>query len=426
MDIQSKCVQAGYEPMNGEPRVLPLYQSTTYVYDTSEQLANLFDLSESGYMYTRISNPTVCAFEDKINLLEGGVGALACSSGLAAETLAILNVCNAGDNIVSLSTVYGGTYNLFNVTLRKYGINTTFVPSSATREDMLAVIDDKTKLLFCETVANPSMHIVDLDMIAGVAREKGILLFVDNTLATPLVCKPIEFGANIIIHSTSKYIDGHASCIGGMIVDAGNFDFKGNPRYPEFNTPDESYHGLLYTNCAPASFITKARVQMMRDLGCCMSPFNAYLTNIGAETLHLRMAKHGENALACAKMLEDHPNVEWVKFNGLESDENYHKARKYFREGYNSGMVVFGVKGGLEEANAFMNALKFAKIVTHIADVRTSVIHPATTTHRQLSSEQLIACGISDNLIRLSVGIECSADIIRDLEQALDTLNIVI
>ncbi len=423
MDIQSKCVQAGYEPKNGEPRVLPLYQSTTYVYDTPEQLANLFNLSEAGHIYTRISNPTVCAFEDKMNALEGGVGALACASGLAAETLAVLNVCNAGDNIVSLSTVYGGTYNLFNVTLRKYGINTTFIEPTATKEDILSLIDDNTKILYCETIANPSMHIVDFDMMSSIAKEKGILLFVDNTLATPLVCKPIEYGANIVIYSTSKYIDGHASCIGGMIIDGGNFDFAGNPRYPEFNKPDESYHGLVYTNCAPASFVTKARVQMMRDLGCCMSPFNAYLTNIGAETLHLRMAKHGENAMACAEMLEAHPNVEWVKFNGLESDDNYNKARKYFREGYNSGMIAFGVKGGLAEANTFMSSLKLAKIVTHIADARTSVIHPATTTHRQLSGEQLIACGITENLVRLSVGIECSADIIRDLERALDNIN---
>ena len=270
MDIQTKCVQAGYEPKNGEPRVLPLYQSTTYVYETPEQLAKLFDLSEDGHIYTRISNPTVAAFEAKVNALEGGVGAVACSSGLAAETLAILNVCNAGDNIVSLTTIYGGTFNLFNVTLRKYGIDTRFVSPQAGYEEIAKVIDDKTKIIYCETLANPNMNIANFDLLAKVAKDYGVLFMVDNTLATPIICRPIELGANVVVHSTTKYLDGHASCVGGIIVDGGNFDFKGNPRYPEFNVPDESYHGLVYTSVEPACFSVKARVQMMRDLGSCV------------------------------------------------------------------------------------------------------------------------------------------------------------
>lgn len=422
MDIQTKCVQAGYEPKNGDPRVLPLYQSTTYVYDTPEQLAKLFDLSENGHIYSRISNPTVAAFEEKINALEGGVGAVACASGLAAETLAILNVCGAGDNIISLATIYGGSFNLFNVTLRKYGIDTRFVAPDASYEDIAKVIDDNTKIIFCETLANPNMNIANFEVLSKVAKDFGILFMVDNTLATPIICRPIEHGANIVVHSTTKYMDGHASCVGGIIVDGGNFDFKGNPRYKEFNLPDESYHGLVYTSVAPASFSTKARVQMMRDLGSCMSPFNAYLTNLGTETLHLRMKQHSDNALLCAQALAKNPKIEWVKYSGLDGDENHELAQKYFTGGMNSGMVVFGIKGDREQVSEFMKALKLIKIVTHIADTRTCVLHPATTTHRQLSNEELVACGISENLVRLSVGIENPYDIISDLEQALDAI----
>lgn len=423
MNIETKCVQSGYEPKNGEPRVLPLYQSTTYAYDTPEELAKLFDLSTPGHIYTRISNPTISAFEEKINALEGGVGGLACSCGLAAETLAILNVCNAGDNIVSMPTIYGGSYNLFNVTLRKYGINTKFAPNNATEKDLDKLIDANTKLIFCESVANPGMVIADFDLLAKVAKKHKVLLMVDNTLTTPIICKPLDLGANIVIHSTTKYIDGHASCVGGIIIDGGNFDFKNNDRYAEFSTPDESYHGLVYNDVAPASFITKARVQMMRDLGSCISPFNAYLTSLGCETLHLRMERHSSNALKCAEALLQHPNIEWVKYSGLSDDAQHDKAQKYFLNGMSGGMVVFGVKGGREGANTFMKALKLAKIVTHVADVRTCVLHPATTTHRQLSDQGLIDCGITDNLIRLSVGIENSADIIKDLEQALDQVT---
>lgn len=420
MNIETKCVQAGYSPKNGDPRVLPLFQSTTYLYETGEQLANLFDLSAPGHIYSRISNPTVDCFEQKIAALEGGVGALATSSGLAAETLAILNVCFAGDNIISLSTIYGGSYNLFNVTLRKYGIDTRFVSPDATSADIEKLVDAKTKVIFCETLANPGMNITDFDKLAKVAKKYGILLICDNTLTTPILCQPFKFGVNIIVHSTTKYMDGHASCIGGIIVDGGNFDFTGNDRYPEFSIPDNSYHGLVYNSCAPAAFITKARVQLMRDLGSCQSPFNAYLTNLGSETLHIRMERHCSNALAVAKLLENHPQVEWVKYPGLKGDSNHELAEKYFEgKGY-SGMVVFGIKGGRQAAAEFMKKLQLIKIVTHIADTRSCVLHPATTTHRQLSDSDLIAAGVSDNLLRLSIGIENEQDILADIQQAFN------
>ncbi|MEG1963320.1 MAG: O-acetylhomoserine aminocarboxypropyltransferase/cysteine synthase family protein [Clostridia bacterium] len=415
------CVQAGYTPKNGEPRVLPLFQSTTYSYDTPEQLAQLFDLSADGHIYTRISNPTISCFEQKVAALEGGAAALACSSGLAAESLAVMNVCSAGDNIVSMSTIYGGSFNLFNVTLRKFGIDTKFIEPSATSAEIEALIDKNTKILYAETLANPAMTICDFDKLSAIAKKHQILFMVDNTLATPYIVKPIEYGANIVVHSSTKYLDGHASCVGGVIVDGANFNFKGNARFNEFNVPDESYHGLVYIDGA-TPFITKARVQMMRDLGNCISPFNAYLTNMGAETLHLRMQRHCDNALALAQELQNHPNVEWVKYAGLKGDENYDLAKKYFKNGC-SGMVVFGVRGTREQANQFMKNLKLFKIVTHIADVRSCVLHPATTTHRQLSSQELIACGISETLIRLSVGIEDIEDIKKDIKQALDAIK---
>lgn len=421
MKINTKCVQSGYTPKNGEPRVLPLYQSTTYVYDTPEQLANIFDLSDPGFMYTRLGNPTSAALETKIADLEGGSGALACSSGLAAETLAILNVCKAGDNIISLSTIYGGSYNLFNVTLKRYGIEARFVAPDATEKEIESKIDDNTKIIYCESIANPSMNISDFDILSKVAKKYGILFMVDNTLTTPIICKPKEYGANIIVHSTTKYMDGHASCVGGIIVECGNFDFKGNPRYKEMNEPDASYHGLIYADCGNTGYILKARAQGMRDLGCCISPFNAYLTNLGIETLHLRMERHSQNGQACAEALKNHKNIEWIKYSGLKGDANFQLAQKYF-DGLNGGMVVFGVKGGREAANKFMKGLKLIKIVTHIADTRSCVLHPATTTHRQLSDSDLIACGISDNLIRLSVGIEDSEDIIADLINALNNI----
>lgn len=424
MKQDTKCVQAGYEPKNGEPRVLPLYQSTTYVAETADYLARLFDLSELGHIYSRISNPTVDAYEKKLAALEDGVGALACSSGLAAEALAIMNVAHAGDNIVSVSTIYGGTYNLFKVTLPKYGITTRFVSPTATREEIISQIDDNTKVIYCETIANPNINIADFELLSSVAKEKGVILMVDNTLATPILCNPKKFGANIIVHSSTKYLDGHASCVGGAIVDCGNFDYSGNPRYKEFGVPDESYHGLVYNSVAPAAFITKARVQLMRDFGMCISPFNAYLTNLGTETLHLRMERHSVNALTLAKELEKNKNVEWVKYPGLESSPEHARYVKYYNGRGASGMLSIGVKGGREGAKQFMENLKLFKIVTHIADTRSCVLHPATTTHRQLSDSDLIAAGVADNLVRISVGIEDTEDVVNDVINALNAIKL--
>lgn len=424
MKQDTKCVQAGYEPKNGEPRVLPLYQSTTYVAETADYLARLFDLSESGHIYSRISNPTVDAYEKKLAALEDGVGALACSSGLAAEALAIMNVAHAGDNIVSVSTIYGGTYNLFKVTLPKYGITTRFVSPIATRDEIISQIDDNTKVIYCETIANPNINIADFELLSSVAKEKGIILMVDNTLATPILCNPKKFGANIIVHSSTKYLDGHASCVGGAIVDCGNFDYSGNPRYKEFGEPDESYHGLVYNSVAPAAFITKARVQLMRDFGMCISPFNAYLTNLGTETLHLRMERHSVNALTLAKDLEKNKNVEWVKYPGLEGSPEHARYVKYYNGRGASGMLSIGVKGGREGAKQFMENLKLFKIVTHIADTRSCVLHPATTTHRQLSDSDLIAAGVADNLVRISVGIEDTEDVVNDVINALNAIKL--
>lgn len=420
MKIDTNCIQAGYTPKNGEARVLPLYQSTTFAYETPEQLADVFDLKDPGFMYTRLGNPTVNAFEDKIAVLEGGVGALATSSGQAASLLAVLNVCNAGDNIIAVNKIYGGTFNLLNVTLRRMGIDTRFVDPEAPAEEIEKLIDDKTKVIFGETVANPAMTIFDFDKFVGIGKKYGILVYVDNTLATPILCRPLEWGVNVVLHSTTKYIDGHATCVGGMIVDGGNFNFEGNPRYPMFNEPDESYHGMVYQrDCGNKAFAVKARVQLLRDLGTTMSPFNAFLTNLGSETMHLRMERHSSNALQIAKFLESNPNVEWVRYCGLESDPSYALANKYYVGKGFGGMITFGAKGGRTGANKVMKSLKLAKIVTHVADARTCVLHPASTTHRQLTDAQLVDCGIKDNLIRLSVGIEDVEDIIADLDQAL-------
>lgn len=418
----TKCVQGAYRPANGEPRVLPLYQSTTYSYDTPEQLAHLFDSPKEGHIYSRISNPTVAAFEEKAAMLEGGVAAMATSSGMSANMLAVMTVCAAGDNFLSLTTIYGGSFNLFNVTLRKYGVDCRMVTPSATDEQIEALIDGKTKLLFAETVANPAMIAFDFDRYSAICRKHGILLVIDNTLATPCLVQPFKHGANIVTHSSTKYMDGHASVVGGVIVDGGNFRYEGNPRYVDFYTPDESYHGITYTaEGGAAAFVTKARMQFMRDVGNCMSPFNAYLTHLGMETLHLRMERHSSNALAVARALKANANVEWVRYIGLEDDPYHAVAQKYFEGGY-SGMVVFGVKGGREKAAQFIKNLKLVKQVTHIADVRSCVLHPASTTHRQLSAEALVDCGISDNLVRLSIGIEAEQDIVNDVLNALNAL----
>ncbi|AZQ45335.1 bifunctional O-acetylhomoserine aminocarboxypropyltransferase/cysteine synthase [Bacillus sp. GX] len=412
------CVQGGYTPKNGEPRVLPLYQSTTYKYDTSDDLAALFNLEAEGYIYTRIGNPTLAAFEQKLADLEGGVGAVATASGQAAIMLAVLNICSSGDHLLCSSTVYGGTFNLFGVSLRKLGIDVTFFNPNLTADEIVALANDKTKLVYAESLGNPAMNVLNFKEFSEAAKELEVPFIVDNTLATPYLCQAFEHGANIIVHSTTKYIDGHASSLGGIVIDGGNFDWK-NGKYPELVEPDPSYHGVSYVqNFGAAAYIVKARVQLLRDYGNCMSPFNAYISNIGLETLHLRMERHSENALAVAKWLANHDRIEWVNYPGLDSNENYSLAQKYLKKGA-SGVLTFGIKGGLESAKEFIANVKLATLVTHVADARTCVIHPASTTHRQLSAEDQRLAGVTSDLIRLSVGIEDVSDIIADLEAAL-------
>ncbi|EJR58631.1 O-acetylhomoserine aminocarboxypropyltransferase/cysteine synthase [Bacillus cereus VD115] len=412
------CVQGGYTPKNGEPRVLPLYQSTTYKYDTSDDLAALFNLEAEGYIYTRIGNPTLAAFEQKLSDLEGGVGAVATASGQAAIMLAVLNICSSGDHLLCSSTVYGGTFNLFGVSLRKLGIDVTFFNPNLAADEIVALANDKTKLIYAESLGNPAMNVLNFKEFSDAAKELEVPFIVDNTLATPYLCQAFEHGANIIVHSTTKYIDGHASSLGGIVIDGGNFDWtKG--KYSELVEPDPSYHGVSYVqNFGEAAYIVKARVQLLRDYGNCMSPFNAYISNIGLETLHLRMERHSENALAVAKWLANHERIEWVNYPGLDSNENYSLAQKYLKKGA-SGVLTFGIKGGLEAAKEFIANVKLATLVTHVADARTCVIHPASTTHRQLSAEDQRLAGVTSDLIRLSVGIEDVSDIIADLEAAL-------
>lgn len=418
--IETKCIQSGYEPKNGEPRVLPVNMSTTYKYDSSEHLGKLFDLKVDGHMYTRISNPTVSCVEEKIAELEGGTGALLTSSGQAANLLAILNITSAGDNIISMSSIYGGTVNLFAVTLKKMGIETRFVTEDMIDEEIDKLFDDRTRLVFGETIANPALTVFDFDRYVPIAHKHGVPVFIDNTFATPILCRPFELGADIVIHSTTKYMDGHATVVGGVVVDGGKFNWE-NGKYPELTTPDESYHGVTYTRdfgCDKA-YITKARVQLMRDFGIPLSPMSAFILNLGLETLALRVERHSANALAVAKYLENNDKVSWVSYPLLENDKEYAKAKKYLNGGA-SGVISFGVKGGREAAVKFMDSLKLAAIVVHVADARTSVLHPASTTHRQLTDEQLVNAGITADLVRLSVGIENVNDIIADVEQALE------
>ena len=419
--LDTICVQGAYSPKSGEPRVCPVVKSTTFYYEKAQDMADLFDLKTDGYFYSRIGNPTVNAFEEKLSMLDGGTGAIACASGMSATMLAVLNVCNAGDNIVSASAVYGGTYNLFSVTLKKYGIETRFFDPDDRAENIENLIDEHTKVIFAETVANPTIVVLDFDKIAEIAKKHDVLFMVDNTLVTPVLCKPRDFGANVVLYSSSKYLDGHAVALGGAIVDCGNFDFAKSNRYPEFNTPDDSYHGLIYSTLGDKAFGTKCRVQMMRDLGAIMSPENAFLTNLGMETLALRMERHSYNASRVAEFLSKHPKVEWVKYGSLESDP-YHALAKKYMPGGQGGMLSFGVKGGSEAATVVMEGMKMIAIVTHVADVRSCVLHPASTTHRQLSKADLENIGIADNLIRLSVGIENIDDIIADLEGALSQI----
>ncbi|MBE6707608.1 MAG: O-acetylhomoserine aminocarboxypropyltransferase/cysteine synthase [Ruminococcaceae bacterium] len=420
MHINTKCLQEGYKAENGQPRVLPIYQSTTYKYDSSEHLGDLFDLKAPGHMYTRISNPTFAAAEDKLAAMEGGVGAMFTSSGQAASMISILNIASAGDNFISLSEIYGGTVNLFAVTLKKMGVEVRFVSPSMTDEEIEAKIDDRTRLVFGETIANPALKVLDFERFAALAHKHNIPLIVDNTFATPILCRPFEFGADIVVHSTTKYLDGHAIAVGGAIVDSGKFDWAAAGKFPELTEPDESYHGVVYTkDFGEAAYITKARVQLLRDMGATPAPMNAFLTNLGMETVHLRMERHSANALAVAKMLKDHPAVSWVSYPGLEGDSEYELAQKYLPDGC-SGVISFGVKGGRTAAMKFMDSLKMAAIVVHVADARTCVLHPASTTHRQLTDEQLEGAGVKPEAVRLSVGIEHIDDIIADLKQALE------
>ncbi len=412
------CVQGGYRPKSGESRIPPISQSTTYFYDSAQGMADLFDLKADGYFYSRLANPTVAAFEGKVTELEGGVAGIGCSSGMSATTLAAFTVCGAGDNIVSSSAIYGGTFNLFAVTLPKLGIETRFFDPDAPAEEIEKLIDDNTKMIFTETVANPSIKILDFEKIAAIAKKYEVLFAVDNTLATPVLCSPFRWGANLIIHSTTKYLDGHAAALGGMIVDGGNFNFKGNKRYASFNVPDESYHGLVYADLPTAQFATKCRAQMMRDIGAMMSPQNAFLSWLGCDTLALRMERHSSNAKKVAAYLSKHPKIDWVWHASLP-DNKYHKlAEKYLPNGQ-GGMLSFGIKGDVKQAAKFMEALRLVTQETHVADVRSCVLHPASTTHRQLTKEELEQAGVPENLVRLSVGIENPEDIIADLEQAL-------
>ena len=416
--IETKCIQEGYKPENSQPRILPIYQSTTYKYDTCEHLGDLFDLKAPGHMYTRISNPTVEFVEKKIAALEGGVGAMCTSAGQAASLCAVLNITSAGQNFVCLSTIYGGTINLFAVTLKRLGIEVRFVNQSMSDEEIEKYFDVNTRLVFGETVANPALEVLDIERFAKLAHKHKVPLVVDNTFATPIFCRPFEFGADIVMHSTTKYMDGHASVVGGVIVDSGNFDWEGAGKYPELCEPDESYHGVVYTKqFGREAYITKARVQLMRDLGTTPQPLAAFILNLGLESLAVRMERHSSNALAVAQYLENNEHVSWINYPALESSPQHELKMKYMPDGM-CGVISFGVKGGREAAIKFMNSLKLAQFVVHVADARTSVLHPASTTHRQLTDEQLVECGITPDLVRFSVGIENVKDIIADIEQA--------
>lgn len=419
MKLGTICVQGAYRPKNGEPRVLPIVQSTTYKYDSSVEMGNLFDLKASGYFYSRLQNPTNDTVAGKITMLEGGVAGMLTSSGQAANFYAVFNIAQAGDHIVSSSAIYGGTYNLFNVTMRKLGIDFTFVSPDADEEEIQAAFKPNTKAVFGETISNPSLDILDIERFAKVAHKNGVPLIVDNTFATPINCRVFDWGVDIVTHSTTKYMEGHASTIGGAIVDSGNFDWTQNDKFPGLTTPDESYHGITYTEAfGKGAYITKATVQLMRDLGSMPSPHDAFLLNVGLESLHLRVARHCENAKKVANYLKSHEKIAWVNCPMFEDDKQYAKAQKYMPNG-TCGVVSFGIKGGREAATKFMDSLKLAAIVTHVADARSCCLHPASTTHRQLTDEQLEECGVSADLVRFSCGIEDSDDIIADIEQAL-------
>lgn len=414
------CIQGGWQPKNGEPRVLPIYQSTTFKYETSEQMGRLFDLEENGYFYTRLANPTNDAVASKICELEGGTAAMLTSSGQAANLYAIINICSEGDHVVSSATIYGGSSNLFTVTLKRFGIEFTLVDPDASEEELEQAFRPNTKAVFAETIANPALVVLDIEKFAKLAHNHGVPLIVDNTFATPINCRPFEWGADIVTHSTTKYMDGHALTVGGCIVDSGNFDWEAHKdKYPGLTTPDESYHGIIYSErFGKCAYIQKATAQLMRDLGSIQSPQNAFLLNIGLETLHLRMPCHCANAQKVAEYLKSRADVAWVNYPGLKGDKYYDLAQKYMPNG-TCGVISFGLTGGRQAAGEFMDKLKMAAIVTHVADARTSVLHPASHTHRQLNEQQLKEAGVDPSLIRLSVGIENADDIIADIEQAL-------
>lgn len=419
--IETKCVQNGYTPKNGEPRVLPIYQSTTYKYDTGTAMAKLFDL-EPGYMYTRLANPTNDAVAAKIASLEGGVAAVLTASGQSANFFALINILGAGDHIVSSATIYGGTFNLLNVTMRKIGIDVTFVDPRADEATLNAAFRPNTKAVFGETIANPSLEVLDIEKFARVAHAHGVPFIVDNTFPTPVNCRPFEFGADIVTHSTTKYMDGHACALGGAVVDSGNFDWEQNDKFPGLTTPDESYHGAVYTrDFGKAGYITKIVAQLLRDYGSTPSPQNSFYLNLGLETLALRVERHCQNAQRVAESLEQDARISWVNYPGLKSSPDRALVEKYLPHG-TCGVISFGVKGGREAAEKFMNHLELAAIVTHVADTRTCVLHPASTTHRQLSDKELEECGVTPDMIRFSVGIENVEDILADIEQALASL----
>lgn len=418
---ETLCVQGGWQPKKGEPRVLPIYQSTTFKYDTSEQMAKLFDLEESGYFYTRLQNPTNDAVAAKIAALEGGVGAMLTSSGQAANFYAVFNICQAGDHMVCSSTIYGGTFNLFGVTMKKLGIEVTFVDPDASEEEISAAFRPNTKALFGETLSNPGMSVLDIEKFARIAHSHGVPLIVDNTFPTPINCRPLEWGADIVTHSTTKYMDGHAACLGGVIIDGGKFDWLAHAdKFPGLCAPDESYHGITYAEKfgKEGAFITKATAQLMRDFGAMQSPQSAFILNLGLESLHVRMPRHVENAQAIAEFLEQQPQVEYVNYPGLKSNKYYALAQKYLGNG-GCGVVSFNLKGGRKAAEAFMKRLQLAAIETHVADARTCCLNPATTTHRQMTDEQLAVAGIPAGLVRLSCGLEDKEDLLADLQQAL-------
>lgn len=421
MKIETKCLHEGYEPQNGESRALPIHQSTTFKYDSTEHVAKLFDLTESGFFYSRLGNPTVDAVEKKIASLEGGVGALCTSSGQAASTLAVLNILGSGDHFISASSIYGGTFNLFAVTFKKLGIDVTFVDNDASDEEIQAAFRPNTKAVFGETISNPTIAVFDIERFAAIAHKNGVPLIVDNTFATPVLCRPIEFGADIVTHSTTKYLDGHAVQVGGVIVDSGKFDWTGG-KFPGLTEPDDSYHGVVYTkDFGESAYIVKARVQLMRDMGTCQSAMGAFLINQGIETLPLRMERHCKNAEAVAQFLAARPEVEAVSYPTLVGDPYHEAAKKYLPDGC-SGVIAFTLKGGREAGVRFIDSLKMISLVVHVADIRTCVLHPASSTHRQLSDEQLDAAGIAPGLIRLSVGLEHIDDILADLTQALENV----